>query len=187
MAAVPPTLLYDLSPVASSGLAVCLAYLALERFRYRSAIELAAKSKRDLVKVNGDHDIIDVVRDLKWLCRDFCNGHAPRGWWANLYRYTFRQKVDEISIAFLAGICGFTLFAGVALKDNILSWPSMFNTSEYTNALFWVCFAGVAIPALSVLCGRKCMSWGEEFARHCEEQINAIMRQSAQSAEVPAE
>lgn len=181
----PSLIIPLLEPLAGSGLAVSLAYLALERFRYRDAVERYAKDKSGRLRNEDESDTVEVVKDLQWLCRDDCNGHTPRGLWANLYHYSFRNKADEFLISVLACISGLTLVSGVAMNVGLWSWVSIFEARWISTLLFYSCFAALLIPASSVLFGRKCVSWCREFADHCEDEITKIHRRSARSASVP--
>lgn len=163
-----------------------LAYLALERFRYRDAVEDHAQKKERQIKNASDEDTLEVVNDLKWLCREDCNGHTPRGFWANLYRCVFRSKVDEFFIAFLALWSAFTLSTGVAFNLGIWDVLLFLNAPYVTYSFFAGCLFALGVPASAVLVGRKCVAWGAKFADHCESEIAKIHKQSAQRATLPA-
>jgi hypothetical protein len=172
--------------MAGAGLAVSLAYLALDRFRYRDAVEDYAKQKTRQFASEDEADTVEVVKDLQWLCRDECNGHTPRGFGANFYHFFFRNKADEIGTAFLALFAAFTLVAGVALNSGALPWLSHLEERWVVNALFGTCLVALAFPACAVLCGRRSVKWGRGFADHCEAEITKIHKRSAERAELPA-
>lgn len=182
----PTSYLPLLEPMAGAGLAVSLAYLALDRFRYRDAVEDHANGKNKQFESENDNDTVEVVKDLQWLCRSECNGHTPRGFGANFYHYVFRNKADEFVMAALSALSGFTLVTGVALTTGIWDWPAYIDNSTVATALFFACFGAILLPAVSVMCGRRCVRWGHEFANHCEREINKIHQAAARSAAVPA-
>lgn len=171
--------------MAGAGLAVSLAYLALERFRYRSSIEWHAGQKKRQFATANDHDTVEVVKDLQWLCRAESNGHTPRGFGANFYHYAFRNKADEILIAFLACLAGFTLVTGVGITSNVWTWAKAIDTPRVAATLFYACFGALGLPAIAVLCGRRSVRWGRNFADHCEREITKIHQQSARAAVAP--
>lgn len=171
--------------MAGAGLAVSLAYLALDRFRYRDAIEGHAVNKKKQFASANDDDTVEVVKDLMWLCREECNGHTPRGFGANFYHYIFRNKADEFLIAGLAVLAGFTLLAGVGITSGVWAWANAIDNLTVTSFLFYACFGAIGVPAIAVLCGRRSVHWGRGFADHCENEINKIHQQSARAAAVP--
>lgn len=177
-------LIPQLEPLAGSGLAVSLAYLALERFRYRDAVERYASELKVQYKSEGE-DTVEVVKDLQWLCRQDCNGHTPRGAAASFYHYAFRNKADEVAIAAFALIAGMTLIAGVALNLKYFWWLPYLEHPSIISFLFFCCSCALLLPAISVLCGRRCVAWGRDFAHHCETEINKIHKQSALNAPIP--
>lgn len=175
-----------LEPIAGAGLAVSLAYLALDRFRYRDSVENHASDKRRQFASANDDDTMEVVKDLRWLCRAECNGHTPRGFGANFYHYIFRNKADEIVIATLAALAGFTLITGVGLSSKTWPWASFLDGPSVSTFLFYACASAIVLPALAVLCGRRSVKWGKGFADHCGTEISKIHQRSARAASVPA-
>ena len=189
---VPPLNLpiADLEPIAGAGLAVTLAYLALDRFRYRHLIETAGEKVFAVFEKNGGglniDEALEVLNDLKWLCRKDCNGHTPRGFGPSFYRFSFSKQADEIIISLLSVLSAITLLSGVAFKVGFWSWATALNSSFMVGMLFYSCSLAIVFPAAMVLCGRRCVRWGKEFAEHCEDQINKIMKNSARAAAAPA-
>jgi hypothetical protein len=175
-----------IEPVAGAGLAVSLAYLALDRFRYRDDVERYAQNKKTLLANEGDADTLEVVNDLRWLCREDCNGHTPRGSLAHFYHYVFRSKADEVLIALSALWAAFTLAAGVAFNLGTWDFLLVLNRPPIANSMFAGCLFALGFPAFAVLCGRKCVTWGKSFADHCESEIAKIHKRSAQQATVPS-
>lgn len=177
-----------LEPIAGAGLAVSLAYLALDRFRYRDSVERYAINKHQnlLAEGQGEEDTVEVVKDLQWLCRKDCNGHIPRGFGASFYHYFFRNKLDEFLIAFLGLVAGAALVSGVAI--NLGRWwiITMIDSQWLSGLLFYGCVAALGVPAIAVLCGRRSVAWGHRFANHCEGEIGKIHKQSAKAASVPS-
>ncbi|WP_140420527.1 hypothetical protein [Novosphingobium sp. B 225] len=181
----PVSFLPLLEPMAGAGLAVSLAYLALDRFRYRDAVETHANEKNRQFSSANDEDTVEVVKDLQWLCRSPCNGHTPRGFGANFYHYVYRNKADEFVMAALAAISGFTLIAGVGLTTNLWVWVANIDTKNVATFLFYCSSFAIIFPALAVLCGRRCVKWGMGFANHCEREITKIHQAAARAAAVP--
>ena len=180
----------NLEPIAGAGLAVTLAYLALDRFRYRQLIETAGERVFAVFQKNGHGVTIDealeALNDLKWLCRKECNGHMPRGFGPMFYGWSFRRQADELIISVLAVLSALTLISGVALNAGIWSWVTVLNSQLIVGFLFYSCSSAIIFPAAMVLCGRRCVDWGKKFADHCEDQINKIMKNSARAASAPA-
>lgn len=175
--------------MAGAGLAVALAYLALDRFRYRDAVERCALQKyRDFESSGANDGSFEAMRDLRWLCRNEENGHTPRGFKANFYHYFFRNKLDEIIIAMVGALSGCTLIGGVALNADVapLSLLAASIDSRWTCYLFfYACMMAIVLPAIAVLCGRGCVAWGSEFTDYCSNEINTVLKNSARQASIP--
>lgn len=99
--------------MSSAGLGISLAYLALDRFRYRRDVEeivlkLHEKYENDsaLTEQNG----LEPVNELKWLCRKECNGHNPRGVYAAPYSLLYRRHADLLIVGALAALCAIIVF-----------------------------------------------------------------------------
>ncbi len=188
--------------MASAGMGVCLAYLALDRFRYRDEIEKNANAKLEQFTVMSEDEGLEAVKDLRWLCRNkntpesifsrILNwslnhnaNHTPRGFIWGIYNWTFRKKFDEFIMCILAVLCVIILSVGVTIKINFLNSLSFLNSEIYTKIGFIICFASITLPAIAVLLGRKCVKSGLALANESEEQINRIMLKAAKNATTP--
>jgi hypothetical protein len=171
--------------MAGAGLAITLAYLALERFRYRRDVEHVSNSLREKYE-NVDRlqaqSSLEHLNEIRWLCRKSCNGHAPSGFMASAYAYLYRRHGDVFFISLLAALNAVILILGVA-GVSAISPPVTAHWSIV--AAFIVCALAIGCPGAAVLLGRRCRSWGIARARQCDSQITIILRMSALEAVVP--
>jgi hypothetical protein len=183
----------DLEPLAGAGFAMCLAYLALDRFRYRTEIERAANAALGTLDKEGDGtpdpppslENNDQVLELKWLARKNCNGFKPNHPWLWAYSVAFRNEVDVFVAAVLAFASASVLTFGVALK--IKRWPfaAEFNIEPWIGRSFYICLAAVIGPPIAVWFGRKIMQWSTGRCKHLDEQIAAILKLRVPDTQAP--
>jgi hypothetical protein len=182
---LPPATLSALEPLAGAGVAIGLAYLALERFRYRRDVEAEAtklheKYEKDS-KLNAELGL-EQLNELRWFCRTSCNGYSPKGWQATVYSVFFRSHGDVFIIAGLTAMSAAIMVVGVAGAAEIM--PQV--TSRFMiNVGFIVCMLAMAVPGVSVLTGRRNRFWAMARARECDHQVVIALQLSAREAEAP--
>ena len=179
-----------LEPIAGAGLAINLAYLALDPFRYRHKIEPAAEKaceNNDSQQVMEDFHNLDAVKELKWLARRITSkAHNPTGRNATIYRYMFRQHVDVWLCAAATVFCGFVLVAGVAATLRRWAWLDLLAGPPISAVMFYLCILALAYPPVCVWLGRKCVTWGSWRIRNCTDQIGIYLKPGAAAARVPS-
>lgn len=177
-----------LEPLAGAALAINLAYLALDRFRYRQKIEPAAEIKcaenEQKLAVDG-YSQIDAVRELEWLARRDQEPFAPRGRGAFAYRWFFRSHQDIWGCVLAVLLNGFVLAGGVA--QNIGRWEitQSLNDTVPLGTLFYLQLASAALPLGLVWLGRRCVVWGQNRINHCHGQIAIFLENLAKLAQAP--
>ena len=182
--------LLNLEPIGTAGLAICLAYLALERFRYRSAIEAVAS---DRYKQFADDEMLqrdeslDSLNELRWLCRKPCFNHEPSGIFATIYKLVYRRQFDIGLVGFLTLMCAITLISGAAKEVDFAWFQTWTKNATVVTAFFWFCVLAMVIPTASIFLGRKCVSWGHERAEHQERQVNNTLQYRAAGAKIAPE
>lgn len=160
-----------------------LAYLALDRFRYRSAIEKAAKIALDKYDAEGDGtpDLPsslhgnETVNELKWLCRKDCNGYVPKGWQIAIYRYVFRRHADVFGITLLGTLAAFALACGVAFSLSRWTFLKGIDTPFGAGVFFYASLGALIIPPALIWGGRFLTKWGAKRSIELDEQIAGIM------------
>lgn len=177
-----------LEPIAGAGLAINVAYLALNRFRYRAEIEPAAErtcSQNEEQTFDGFHDL-DAVKELKWLARrEKSEVFVPRGKGALAYRYVFRKHQDVALCLVAAFVCLFTLTTGVALAVGRWEWAKTLLLPGIPGILFYGCLLSMLVPAVLVPLGRKCAAWGKKRIEYCSKQVAISLGNLAQAARLP--
>ncbi|MEQ1726071.1 MAG: hypothetical protein ABL882_09120 [Sphingopyxis sp.] len=185
--------LSSIEPVAGAGFAMALAYLALDRFRYREKIEGAARHALEKYDAEGDGtpDLPpslkgnETVNELQWLCRKDCNGFTPKGLQIWLYRAIFRRNFDVFIVVFLGAMSGLALSSGVAISIGTWGWLGCFNTPWGTFVMFYICLLSLAVPPFSVWIGRYLAKWGGVRANQLDGQIAEIMKLRAGQTQPP--
>jgi hypothetical protein len=170
--------------VSGAALAINLAYLALDRFRYSSIVQNAAVAQLGDERIHGDGKLHTTApfKVLCWLaaekapavCRAVSANHErPEGFWSWTYSEVFHKGWDE-RLCFVAAAWAFiVMFLGVS--DGIgsfqaaVSWWVWAISSK--ASLIALAFATV-MPVLFVSLGRGCVSWAEGQSRKMGGELN---------------
>lgn len=165
------SLLPAVEPIAGAALALNLAYLNLDRFRYRKEIYKHACTQLDTL--NGDKDQLDALpngHSYKFITRlgtmpdpdkkesfgfDTRDDSDHSGFWWFVYRYLFEKRQDMALCYFLTGIALIALILGVA--NNVGQWGSLtclFQGWVDTAGFYLLLFCLVA-PIALVEIGRR--------------------------------
>lgn len=182
-----------LEPLSAASLAITLAYLALDRFRYRDKIQAQAAEKLNDDSLTGPavHHTT-AFGALIWLagseapqaCVIACdaaisNGtpkknKAPAGFKATSYDWLFRVAIGEGVVAFLSGISFIVLVAAVAVQSQVMVWlPTTLLWFFPLGVYFAALLAGSILPVLLVWLGRACVKWAENHTHEMGEEMKA--------------
>lgn len=166
-------------------MAITLAYLALDRFRYRKEVESVASELHKKYENNaqlGNDTKMEWLQELKWLCRKECNGHSPNSTMGWVYGTFFRRQGDLWLVSLLAVLSAAVMIQGVAGQADI--WPK--SSIPWVNTFaFAACSAAMSVPAGAILLGRRCRNWAKLRAEKCDDQIAHALTLSAQEAKSP--
>lgn len=185
---IDPITLATIEPVATSGLAVTLAYLALDRFRYRRSIEeLAAQCH---VKYSSDELLVAEEnlgpwQEVVWLSRESKNGFKPSGFWGSLYKAIFRHHIDFLLITVLALLSGGALAIGVARSLHTWAWFEWTDSRTGAVLFFYICLIATGLPFLAMYGGHRCSIWGVRRVKYCDEQLLIYQRRQAIQVQPP--
>lgn len=176
--------LTTLEPIAGAGFAMSLAYLALDRFRYREVLEKAARDALSTLDTEGDGtpdpplqiENNDQYLELKWLAHIDCNGFKPTTPWFHVYDWVYRDEDDVFFVSIFAFLSAFLLVVGVA--RGIMLWPifEFLNKPILLTAGFYACVIAIVMPPVLVKLGRHIMELGKQRASHLEGQINDVLK-----------
>ena len=182
-----------IEPLAGAGFAMSLAYLALDRFRYRKDIEYSAHKALEKYDAEGDGtpDLPsallknEIVNELQWLCRKSCNGYTPKGSQIVLYRYLFRRQFDVGLITVLGAMSALTLALGVAF--GLSRWQVLVTLDKPTavGLFFYICFFAMAVPPFAIAAGRYITKWCVKRAGELDQQIAAMMTLGVDQVQAP--
>lgn len=193
------SLLPKLEPILGVAFALCLAYIGLARFRYRSEIRVYV---RDLMGdlVNAPDHIVKtdwykgVVRlsslgdyDRKWLQRSDKNAQLS-GAWSFVYERWFECHQDRVCIISAAIICALLLLLSVAhtASISIFDWTKAYFTEEHIYIVFWANVFMMIMPVASVMAGRFTVKGAKEFADKHVRDLKLQMKDNVQKAKAPS-
>lgn len=188
-----------LAPLAAATLAANLAYLSLQRFRYRSEMREAAskelKQFGEAVQLPTSITSHDQYKELHYLAKlsnhDGKNTQKaaavqrPKGVWAFMYFVLFEYHEDIVIVGLLTIFSIIILLGGVAHSINIWSWLLPYSHDGWTELWFWVLTLGTIAPASLVLLGRWVVRCGCARARHYGEQLGDLIKDLANRAAPP--
>ncbi len=173
---------------------MCLAYLALDRFRYRREVEQAADEGLATLDQEGDGkpdppqsiENNDAILELKWLARKNCNGFKPSGFWAWIYAVLFRREVDVGITILLGTLSALTLATGVAMKIERWAFIGGLDAEPWIGRSFYICLAATTFPPICVYLGRHLIKWGTARSKHLDNQIAGILQLRVPDTPAPA-
>lgn len=194
------SLLPNLEPVLGVAFALCLAYIGLARFRYRSEIRNYVRELMgDLV--NAPKHIAEtgwfkgVARlsslgdyDRRWPYRSDKNAQLA-GAWSVIYEKWFECHQDRCCIISSAIICAVLMLLGVAHTIGLsgFEWSKVYFTKEYITLTFYANIVMMALPVASVIAGRFTVKGAKGFAGAHVTDLKAQMKANVQKANVPTE
>ncbi len=187
-----------LEPLAGAGLAVNLAYLNLERFRYGKVIRSYATEKLD--RFNRDFkfsggQLLGFVAHLASL-----PDHDGFRWpwskspvpvesakWPNeppavTYRRLFQHHFDVVAAALMAAACGGLLSLGVAHDIDYLDSVSCGFAGGWADFVLYLLVLCMVVPLFMVRRGDRCVRWAKgKVDENLSEVIGIIMQREAQA------
>jgi hypothetical protein len=197
--ATGPTVLPLLEPVAGLGLALGLAYLNLEKFRYRSQIRDKALKALEQLKVNGSTPEIfgnspayARIKTLAALPDNNENDQArqqkanvPDGFWNKTYRHLFEFHKDKNIVIFTSVASAVVLIVGVALQVGQLTFLECIFSPSIVKILFWVLAFSVMFPMALVRAGNKVVESMWKLIDSDTKELNVPLVVFAQNAKSP--
>ncbi|WP_027058027.1 hypothetical protein [Mesorhizobium loti] len=191
----------SLEPLASTALAINLAYLGLARFRYREKIRAAADAQRRVFEP-AEKPAPENIKSMRYYkqLRGLCSlsnhdvddiAHADRearissGVWSHIYHHLYRKHLDRYIAYAGAGLSGFTVASAVAL--NLGTWSLTVNLYGPSAGVLWLytLIAASLAPIILVYVGRKIVHYAAEHAVECREEIEKAMQTGSLSATLP--
>ena len=183
--------------LASGALALNLAYLNLERFRYAKAILNSAKEAMDRVEKNQDLDFTQTrsYTQLKALVEfpasNKRNGNTGEKLGAFLKTIQFlhgrifvRPPMDRIFCTVFVIMSVIALILGAGHPIGILPFTCRFFTREYIGVSYWSLVAGVLMPMAFLVLGGFIQRTCRNLAERIEGDLGRVMQRSAQEARV---
>lgn len=192
--------------MAGAALAINLAYLNLERFRYRKKIREHAREVKERLStdVNGEspHEGSELYQRVVRLSAlpDEINykkkstkgnlevneswdmGEVPGDIWWRIYRFLFERHQDRVIVFCTTGVSLVMFFLGTAHSvDHLSSIACWFESGAIW---LYVVTAALVAPIILVFLGSQIVGWGTKHASWCIAKIEEIMAKQVDEAEL---
>lgn len=191
----PLSALPDLEPILGCSFALNLAYIGLQRFRYRRDIRDYANTELGDLAINPPENCIDtslyksVVRlsslgnDRKIFRKSEQNADLS-GFWSFIYECYFECHQDRILTIASASISAALLSLGVAHNIGVSWFSSYFSDS---NIFYWYLLVNfiLILPVASVVAGWYTVSGAKSFAAKQIVDLKLVMQTKVTEARVP--
>lgn len=191
----------SLEPLAGAALAINLAYLGLQRFRYREKIRAAAESERKIFE-HAEKTAPENIKAMRYYAqlRDLCSlsnhdlddipgankdARINNGFWSAIYHHLYRKHRDRYIAYTGAGLAGVTLTTGVAVNIGTWSLASYLYSETSAPLWFYVLILACAAPISMVYVGRQIVFYAAGHAKECREEIEKAMQTKAQDIVIP--
>lgn len=196
------SMLATFEPIAGAALAINLAYLNLERFRYKRRMrrrahqaleEVFGKSAKVPEECKGtvsykrlerlldikDHDGPDDPSAKK----KKKNGASLQSELGDMiFMYLFEWNFDFILSFIFAFAAAFVLIAGVAHGALYWEWSYGLATGWQASVVFYFLIFAMFFPVGFVGCGRLVVRWAEDLVTNCSAELAKTKQLLAQSA-----
>lgn len=181
--------------LVGGALALNLAYLNLERFRYAKAILDSAKEVMDEVERNENFDFSGTgsYKQLKALVK-FSDGRGGNGtqeldWGLRITRYLYvliflRPPTDRIVCisSVVASTTALTLGSGHPIGS--LAWTCGLFGAEHIYLSYWILVLGVVSPMIFLALGIYIQQTSRRLAARIRGDLGKVMQREARDATV---
>lgn len=175
----------NLEPIAGISLALNLAYLGLQRWRYRQQVREAAD--KEYATFGGNPAIIEPLE--QWTQLQVLAGHSDK-------RNSLPSRLrvfeaiygieNDVKAAFVFAVFAvFILLLGVAHNIGIWQPLTAIATKAWTTFYFYVLAFSIGLPLASVMLGRRLVNTACAHAKACTKQLSAVVATHVQALEKP--
>lgn len=189
------SLLSELEPILGISFALNLAYIGLQRFRYRETIKKHAAQKldelSDIPTQTCETDWYKQILRLRALEKNDGSDDAntapekmPSEVWAHLYVALYEKHLDKKIVEGVAFICACLIFLGVAHELEHLSFTRPAFSSDYIVYWFWLVAIFAVLPVCFVGVGRFVVNGALDFVNHSIKNLKKTFQRQAQEAKI---
>lgn len=191
----PLSLLAKLEPVLGIVFALNLAYIGLQRFRYRENIKKHVQTRlNELKDIPDQHCDTDWYKQILRLANLEQNDgdsleiksqeKMPSEIWAKCYVWIYENHRDRAAVVMAACACAALLFLGVAHEIPYLNWSRSPFTINYIHYWLWfVAFLGF-LPIGFVLLGRRVVRDANDFVTRNIRNLKKTFQKQAQEIKI---
>lgn len=187
-------MLPNLEPLTAGALALNLAYLNLERFRYRDKIRSRARTELDRLNGGGSDNTPRKLLENRWFqevdrlaalpnhdptgdddLRSASyrgNGPLPAGPWGRIYNGFYERHQDMYVTCILTVYSIFLLALGTAHSSGILISTSCWFSADLIAFTFWGLVVSILAPIAFVIVGKQIVRWGKDVSK---ENVNGLV------------
>ena len=182
-----------MAPMTGVAVALCLAYLNLERFRYRSAIARYAREILSRLENNNDgFSSLERPKSVK-LIRRFASLTATDeplqewdGWWGWLYTKVFEKHFDRRVVLIGSGASLTLLCVGVGYDIGLLrGWLISANADWFTLIFYCLMVFFILLPISLIWLGQKIVAKARTAIDTEFREIEIWLQDTAKAADIP--
>jgi hypothetical protein len=199
--------LSTLDHLGETGLAINLAFLNLDRFRYRQLVRKHAQKK--LTELDEERSIADGAKTTKWYCEvkylagladnDPLEKHTdqdahaekqderpPDGVWSWVYRSVFEKHRDRFISFSLSAFCLLVIVLGPLQDAELIT---VFNC-YFTDGVIWLLWgmltASILLPIGFMRLGMGVVHWATQYANTNIAELAKMKKKVVKEATAPA-
>lgn len=197
------SLLPELKEFAATSIVINLAYLNLDRFRYRKWI--GDHARQEINKLNGDGTRLPdnytstlqykrIERLARFSSSENVNPATranvptgvklPPGLWSKIYITIFERHQDRTIVTFAACIAFALLYLGSANAIGYCSRVSPYFAKGNAILALYVLLATIMIPVAFVLSSRFVVLWASKLISETTGDIEKMLQQLARNAKL---
>lgn len=191
------SLLPKIEPLTATAVAICLAYLNLERFRYRSAIRKYAQEIIRQYDENTDYKNLSEHSNIQFLKRlaslddhehiATTTGTNNSSWtgWGYVYSIVFEKHRDRKIILAGVSIALLLLCLGVSHDIGHIVFLSCLFSSSIIIVSYYISLFLIFVPITLVLLGQTVVDRAKKKADGTLKDIEITMQALAKKAKMP--
>src|SRR3546814_852238 len=181
-----------LEPMAGAALAINLAFVNLERFRYRKKIRDHARKELDRLKPNGGGPLPWILesqwyKEVERLSALPDNDGAepkgqasrcemPDGIWGKLYIIFFEFHEDRVASYVMTLISLLVLIVGTAHAIGYLAPIHWVGAYSWAVTWFWLLAASILVPIGFVILGGCVVDWAKHYTSKNIRELEKMMK-----------
>ena len=188
--------LHNIVSLAGGALALNLAYVNLERFRYAKTIQNSSKGALDQIEKDQELDYTNAesYQQLKGLVASTYHDKKDEPSKPKLgiklcvmnilYRHLFSNLMDVYLCSLLVVVSVVALVLGSAHPIGVLDWTCPYFTLEFIHRSYWLLAASIAVPMLFLLAGGLIKRECDDLVHRIEADLGQVLKKGVSDAKL---